>query len=297
GQRGRGGDATGDELLTRVAERLWRDDPLELPEGHPAPRERDPADDERQERRERRAEFERARVDLPRELQDRDERRGPATGAVEERNHLWHRSHLDHAGAHESGDPSHRDAGEDHRDPALHVRREEGCDDRGKHSRRGDAIAQNRGRWRRESLETQDESDGRDEAHVRGDDGFGRHAGTFSPTAFFVCSWTTSPSFVMTVPLMTSSFMSRLSLPSFVIMSASRLAMLREYIWLAWYGMVDGRFVVPSMRTPATSGVTPGSVSSVLPPVSAARSTITEPGFIDRTMSAVMSFGAGRPGI
>ena len=73
--------------------------------------------------------------------------------------------------------------------------------------------------------------------------------------------------------------------------------MLREYIWLAWYGMVDGRFVVPSMRTPSTSVITPGSVSSVLPPVSAARSTITEPGFIDRTMSAVMSFGAGRPGI
>src|SRR5438128_1150486 len=134
------------------------------------------ADEERQERRERRAEFERARVDLPRELQDRDERRGPATGAVEERNHLWHRSHLDHAGAHESGDPSHRDAGEDHRDPALHVRREEGCDDRDKHSRRGDAIAQNRGRWRRESLETQDESDGRDEVGD-GDQGRDGHWG------------------------------------------------------------------------------------------------------------------------
>src|SRR5439155_951637 len=99
-----------------------------------------------------------------------------STGAVEERNHLWHRSHLDHAGAHESGDPSHRDAGEDHRDPALHVRREEGCDDRDKHSRRGDAIAQNRGRWRRESLETQDESDGRDEVGD-GDQGCDGHWG------------------------------------------------------------------------------------------------------------------------
>ena len=60
---------------------------------------------------------------------------------------------------------------------------------------------------------------------------------------------------------------------------------------------MEGRFVVPSIRTPFTSITFPGSVSSELPPVSAARSTMTDPGFIERTMSAVMSFGAGRPGI
>lgn len=41
----------------------------------------------------------------------------------------------------------------------------------------------------------------------------------------------------------------------------------------------------------------PGRVSSQFPPPWAARSTITEPGFIVVTMSAVMSFGDGLPGI
>ncbi len=40
-----------------------------------------------------------------------------------------------------------------------------------------------------------------------------------------------------------------------------------------------------------------GTVRSQLPPRSAARSTMTEPRFIMRTMSSVQSFGAGRPGI
>ena len=39
------------------------------------------------------------------------------------------------------------------------------------------------------------------------------------------------------------------------------------------------------------------TVSSQLPPVCAARSTITLPGFIDATISLVISFGAGLPGI
>ncbi len=41
----------------------------------------------------------------------------------------------------------------------------------------------------------------------------------------------------------------------------------------------------------------PGTVVSTLPPCSAARSTVTEPGFIEAIMSARMSFGAGRPGM
>ena len=40
----------------------------------------------------------------------------------------------------------------------------------------------------------------------------------------------------------------------------------------------------------------PGTVPSTLPPLAAAMSTITEPGFIDATISPVMIRGAGRPG-
>ena len=39
------------------------------------------------------------------------------------------------------------------------------------------------------------------------------------------------------------------------------------------------------------------TVPSTLPPLAAAMSTITLPGFIEATMSAVMMRGAGRPGI
>jgi len=42
--------------------------------------------------------------------------------------------------------------------------------------------------------------------------------------------------------------------------------------------------------------VSPGRVSSQFPPASAARSTITLPGFISSTAEAGISFGAGRPG-
>ena len=73
--------------------------------------------------------------------------------------------------------------------------------------------------------------------------------------------------------------------------------MLRESSWLACVGIVDGRFVVPTIVTPPSTISSPGRVSSQLPPVSAARSTITDPGRMPRTASAVTSFGAGRPGI
>jgi hypothetical protein len=51
------------------------------------------------------------------------------------------------------------------------------------------------------------------------------------------------------------------------------------------------------MMTPCFTTTLPGSVSSQLPPCSAAMSTMTLPGFIERTISAVMSFGAGLPGM
>ena len=43
--------------------------------------------------------------------------------------------------------------------------------------------------------------------------------------------------------------------------------------------------------------LSPATVPSTLPPLAAAMSTITEPGFIDSTISAVISRGAGRPGM
>ena len=71
---------------------------------------------------------------------------------------------------------------------------------------------------------------------------------------------------------------------------------LREYSWLAWYGIVDGRFVRPTIVTSRSSVISPGVVSSQLPPVSAATSTITEPGRIASTADAGISRGAGLPG-
>ncbi len=60
--------------------------------------------------------------------------------------------------------------------------------------------------------------------------------------------------------------------------------------------MRAGRFRGETIFTSCSTTVSPGSVSSQLPPDSPARSTITDPGFIPRTASSVTSFGAGRPG-
>ena len=60
--------------------------------------------------------------------------------------------------------------------------------------------------------------------------------------------------------------------------------------------MLAGRFSGETIFTSWRTTVCPGSVSSQLPPASPARSTITEPGFIPSTASAVTSRGAGRPG-
>ena len=59
-----------------------------------------------------------------------------------------------------------------------------------------------------------------------------------------------------------------------------------------------GRSVYPMQVTPFLVRTTlPGSVVSTLPPASAARSTVTDPGRIFSTISFLMSLGAGRPGI
>src|SRR5439155_643142 len=224
----------------RVAERPRGHDPLKLAEGDRAPRERHRADHEREKRRQGHPKRRRAApgAELARELEDRHERRSTAARAVEQRDHLRHRGHLDHPRAGETGDAADEHPRDDHRHPALHVLREERGDDRNEHPRRRDAVAHHRRRGRGEALQPEDEGVGRDDEVI--------HA-AFSATSFLVCSCTTSPSLVITVPLMTSSVMSRFSLPSLVIIRPSRLATFREYIWLAWYGMVDGRLVVPSM--------------------------------------------------
>ena len=57
------------------------------------------------------------------------------------------------------------------------------------------------------------------------------------------------------------------------------------------------RLIAPMMVTPCFTTVLPVSVISQLPPRSAARSRITEPGAIPFTMSSVTSTGAFFPGI
>ena len=52
------------------------------------------------------------------------------------------------------------------------------------------------------------------------------------------------------------------------------------------------------MRTPLSVTTSSSATdSSQFPPLAAAMSTMTLPGFMDATMSAVMSRGAGRPGM
>src|SRR5215472_2234646 len=108
-------------------------------------------------------------------------------------------------------------------------------------------------------------------------------------------SLTISPPWVTQAPLVISSSKSTLIVASFVRCS-SRLVTLREYSWLAWSATVLGTLVVPSTQTPSTSITRPGRVSSQLPPISDARSTITEPRRMPLTIGAVTRIGALRPG-
>ncbi len=70
-----------------------------------------------------------------------------------------------------------------------------------------------------------------------------------------------------------------------------------EYIWLACTGMLAGRLIGASTCTPWATTVSPALVMAQFPPLSEARSTITDPGRIDLTISSVISSGAVRPGI
>src|SRR5690242_1709144 len=137
------------------------------------------------------------------------------------------------------------------------------------------------GRDLRDHLEA--EEDRKDENRdLEGEQQTVAHAATFSR--------------VTQAPAVISSSQSSVSSPSGARCWSSDET-LRAYSWLAWNGIVDGRFVRPTMVTPSRSTTSPGSVSSQLPPVSAARSTITEPGRIFATAVAGIRRGAARPGI
>src|SRR6185437_434309 len=94
---------------------------------------------------------------------------------------------------------------------------------------------------------------------------------------------------------MISSEKSGATFPSTTISSRSA-STFRAYSSLACSGMVAGRFSGAAMVTPSTTTTEPGTLTSQFPLVSPAKSTTTLPGRIERTASAVTSFGAGRPG-
>ena len=115
-------------------------------------------------------------------------------------------------------------------------------------------------------------------------------------TVFFAPAWTISPSRVMQAPAMISSSKSRFSAPSSSTSSSSSEETLRAYSDEECSAIEAGRFSGDTIVTSCLTTVSPGSVSSQLPPVSPARSTMTLPAFIFFTLSAVTRRGAGRPG-
>jgi hypothetical protein len=90
----------------------------------------------------------------------------PASEAVEQSNHLRHRSHLDRAGHPETEPTPHHDPGDDHGvgDRGL---ADQGDDHRHEHSETGDPVASNRRGWTREPLQSEHKADGRSEIEER----------------------------------------------------------------------------------------------------------------------------------
>ena len=100
----------------------------------------------------------------------------------------------------------------------------------------------------------------------------------------------------MHAPLTISSSKSSCSSPSSPTSSSSSASTLRANSCEACSAMLAGRFSGETILTSWRTTVSPGSVSSQLPPASPARSTITEPGFIPSTASAVTSLRRRAPG-
>lgn len=80
-------------------------------------------------------------------------------------------------------------------------------------------------------------------------------------------------------------------------MRSKNLTILLEYKEEDCVGSLLGKSVYPIMVLPSTSTTSPFLVYSQLPPVSAAKSTTTEPLFMESTISLVISLGASFPGI
>src|SRR5690606_24570254 len=105
-----------------------------------------------------------------------------------------------------------------------------------------------------------------------------------------------SPAWVSTAPARISSSQSMASSPSLTI-RPTRFCRLRAYSSEACSARRLGTLSGATMVAGPTSTVSPGTVSGVLPPPSAARSIITAPGFIPMICASLMIFGLGRPGM
>mmetsp|Transcript_42886 Transcript_42886/g.81801 ORF Transcript_42886/g.81801 Transcript_42886/m.81801 type:complete len:294 (-) Transcript_42886:1086-1967(-) len=80
-------------------------------------------------------------------------------------------------------------------------------------------------------------------------------------------------------------------------MERKKLEALLEYKAEDCAAMREGKSVNPRHVTPACTTAFSGTVVATLPPASAARSTMTDPGLMLSTISLVMSTGAARPGM
>src|SRR6266850_1908105 len=118
---------------------------------------------------------------------------------------------------------------------------------------------------------------------------------TVCPSAAATRWFTICPLWMTQVGPTTSSFMSIWSSPS-LMRRRRKASTLFEYKWLACVGTVAARLSGARMVTSPALASCPGWLSAQLPPVEAARSTMTDPGRMARTASSVTSKGARLPG-
>lgn len=95
----------------------------------------------------------------------------------------------------------------------------------------------------------------------------------------------------------TSSSKSISNYPSLVTIEVKNLVILFAYKAEDYPANLEGKSVYATNLTPCFSTTFPFSINLQLPPASAAKSTITLPGFIALTCSSVSNSGAGFPGI
>src|SRR5690606_8149487 len=107
--------------------------------------------------------------------------------------------------------------------------------------------------------------------------------------------WRTLPCWTTSVAATISSSSLGTTRPSSVMLS-KKAVMLRVSSWEACTGTREGWLAWPTRVTPSTSTFWFRTVPSTLPPLSAARSTMTEPLFIRWIISWSISLGAGFPG-